>query len=160
MSEMDDCSKIIKNTFNNISKRSAYSQLLIGVTSGWATGFTTMKIGKFAAFAIGGSIILLEIAHQEGIIEVNWSKMTKSVGSIANKVESSVLGRETTWVDKTERFVDDKMVKAESLLKNKGKKVKKWYTKLIGDEDGPKVNELHIFTAAFFGGVALGIATG
>ncbi|XP_022224786.1 FUN14 domain-containing protein 2 [Drosophila obscura] len=157
---MDDYSKILKNTFNNISHQSAYSQLLIGVTSGWATGFTTMKIGKFAAFAIGGSIILMEIAHQEGIIEVNWPRLTKGFASIANKVESSILGREMTWVDKTERYVDDKMVKAEGLLKNNSKKVRKWYTKLIGDEDGPKVNELHIFTAAFFGGVALGIATG
>ncbi|EDW28406.1 GL18968 [Drosophila persimilis] len=157
---MDDYSRIVKNTFSNISHRSAYSQMIIGVTSGWATGFATMKIGKFAAFAIGGGIILMEIAHQEGIIKVNWPRLTKGVSSIANKVESSIQGREMTWADKTERYVDDKMGKAEGLLKSNSKKVRKWYTKLIGDEDGPKVNELHIFTAAFFGGVALGIATG
>jgi len=45
-------------------------------------------------------------------------------------------------------------------LTRNGKKVAKWYTKLIGDEEGPKVNDLHIFLASFFGGVALGIATG
>lgn len=58
-----------------------------------------MKIGKFAAFAVGGSIILLEIAHQEGLIKINWSKLDKSVDRLADKVESS-LGREKNWKDK------------------------------------------------------------
>jgi len=60
----------------------------------------------------------------------------------------------------TERYVDNQLDRAESLLTRNGKKVAKWYTKLIGDEEGPKVNDLHIFLASFFGGVALGIATG
>jgi len=64
-----------------------------------ATGFTTMKIGKFAAFAVGGSIILLEIAHQEGLIKINWTKLDKSVDKLADKVEAS-LGREKNWKDK------------------------------------------------------------
>ncbi|KAH8257678.1 FUN14 domain-containing protein 2 [Drosophila kikkawai] len=156
---MSNYSEFFKNVFSDISRRSAYSQMLIGVTSGWATGFTTMKIGKFAAFAVGGSIILLEIAHQEGLIKINWTKLDKSVDRLADKVESS-LGREKNWKEKTERFVDNKLDKAESLLTRNGKKAAKWYSKLIGDEEGPKINDLHIFLASFFGGVALGIATG
>jgi len=58
-----------------------------------------MKIGKFAAFAVGGSIILLEIAHQEGLIKINWTKLDKSVDKLADKVEAS-LGREKNWKDK------------------------------------------------------------
>ncbi|KAH8352614.1 hypothetical protein KR084_005315 [Drosophila pseudotakahashii] len=158
---MTNYSEFFKKVFSDIGQRSAYSQMLIGVTSGWyvATGFTTMKIGKFAAFAVGGSIILLEIAHQEGLIKINWSKLDKSVDKLADKVEAS-LGREKNWKDKTERYVDNQLDRAESLLTRNGKKVQKWYTKLIGDEEGPKVNDLHIFLASFFGGVALGIATG
>eukprot|EP00099_Drosophila_melanogaster_P018314 NP_609362.1 uncharacterized protein Dmel_CG5676 [Drosophila melanogaster] len=156
---MTNYSEIFKKVFNDIGQRSAYSQMLIGVSSGWVTGYTTMKIGKFAAFAVGGSIILLEIAHQEGLIKINWSKLDKSVDKLADKVEAS-LGREKNWKDKTERYVDNQLDRAESLLTRNGKKVAKWYTKLIGDEEGPKVNDLHIFLASFFGGVALGIATG
>ncbi|XP_017005785.1 FUN14 domain-containing protein 2 [Drosophila takahashii] len=156
---MTNYSEFLKKVFSDIGQRSAYSQMLIGVTSGWATGFTTMKIGKFAAFAVGGSIILLEIAHQEGLIKINWTKLDKSVDKLADKVEAS-LGREKNWKDKTERYVDNQLDRAESLLTRNGKKVQKWYTKLIGDEEGPKVNDLHIFLASFFGGVALGIATG
>ncbi|EDW52381.1 FUN14 domain-containing protein 1 [Drosophila sechellia] len=156
---MTNYSEIFKKVFSDIGQRSAYSQMLIGVSSGWVTGYTTMKIGKFAAFAVGGSIILLEIAHQEGLVKINWSKLDKSVDKLADKVEAS-LGREKNWKDKTERYVDNQLDRAESLLTRNGKKVAKWYTKLIGDEEGPKVNDLHIFLASFFGGVALGIATG
>lgn len=59
-----------------------------------------MKFGKFAAFAIGGSIILIEIAHQEGFIKIDWPKLTKSVDKIAEKVESSISGQEPNWIDK------------------------------------------------------------
>ncbi|EDV58485.1 FUN14 domain-containing protein 2 [Drosophila erecta] len=156
---MTNYSEFLKKVFSDIGQRSAYSQMLIGVSSGWVTGYTTMKIGKFAAFAVGGSIILLEIAHQEGLIKINWSKLDKSVDKLADKVEAS-LGREKNWKDKTERYVDNQLDRAESLLTRNSKKVAKWYTKLIGDEEGPKVNDLHIFLASFFGGVALGIATG
>ncbi|EDW88769.1 FUN14 domain-containing protein 2 [Drosophila teissieri] len=156
---MTNYSELLKKVFSDIGQRSAYSQMLIGVSSGWVTGYTTMKIGKFAAFAVGGSIILLEIAHQEGLIKINWTKLDKSVDKLADKVEAS-LGREKNWKDKTERYVDNQLDRAESLLTRNSKKVAKWYTKLIGDEEGPKVNDLHIFLASFFGGVALGIATG
>lgn len=58
-----------------------------------------------------------------------------------------------------ERFVDRKLDQAESVLKRKQKKVKKWYSAFIGDENGARVNELHIFAIAFGAGVALGFAS-
>lgn len=155
----DDASKFLGGILGDISSRSAYSQIFIGATTGWATGFATMKVGKFAAFAIGGGIILMEIAHQEGYIEIDWSKITRKLDKVTDKVEEAVTGQEKTWVDKAERFVDRKLDRAEDLLKNKSKVAKKWYSKLIGDENGPKINDLHIFLTAFVGGVALGIAT-
>lgn len=65
-----------------------------------ATGFATMKVGKVAAFAIGGGIILIEIAHQEGYINVDWSKITKKLDKVSDKVESAVTGKDKSWVDK------------------------------------------------------------
>ncbi|ALC38297.1 CG5676 [Drosophila busckii] len=156
---MGDASRFVKGVLGDISSRSAYSQLLIGVTSGWVTGYTTMKFGKFAAFAIGGSIILIEIAHQEGFIKVYWPKLTKSVDKITDKVESTISGNDKHWLDKTERYLDRKLDGAEKQLKGKTTKVKRWYAKYIGDENGPKLNDLHIFLTSFIGGIALGIAT-
>lgn len=56
-------------------------------------------------------------------------------------------------------MVDRKLDQAESLLKKNQKKAKKWYSSLIGDETGPKINNLHIFLAAFTGGVFIGLAS-
>lgn len=155
----DDASKFLGGILGDISSRSAYAQIGIGAATGWATGFATMKVGKFAAFAIGGGIILMEIAHQEGFIEVDWSKISRKLDKVTDKVEEAVTGQEKSWMDKAERSLDRKLDRAEELLKNKTKKAKKWYSSLIGDENGPKINDLHIFLTAFIGGVALGIAS-
>lgn len=61
--------------------------------------------------------------------------------------------------EQAERYVDRKLDQAESALKKNQKKAKKWYTALIGDEDGPKINNLHVFLAAFTGGVFVGLAS-
>ena len=37
---------------------------------GWAAGYVTMKAGKMAATAIGGTLLLLQIAHHKGYIKV------------------------------------------------------------------------------------------
>lgn len=58
-----------------------------------------------AAFAIGGGIILIEIAHQEGYINVDWSKITKKLDKVSDKVETAVTGKEKTWVDKVSYFL-------------------------------------------------------
>ena len=58
-----------------------------------------------------------------------------------------------------DRYLDRKLDQAENLLKKKSKSAKKWYSKLIGDENGPKLNELHIFMLSFAAGVAIGIGT-
>uniref|UniRef100_A0A1A9URM5 FUN14 domain-containing protein 1 n=1 Tax=Glossina austeni TaxID=7395 RepID=A0A1A9URM5_GLOAU len=154
----DKASKFLGGLLGNISSRSAYSQIAIGTSTGWVTGYTTMKVGKFAAFAIGGGIILLEIAHQEGYVKIDWSKVTKKIDKVSGNVERAITAREQTWTDKAERYVDRQLNIAEDIVKRKSNKVKRWYSNLIGDEEGPKINDLHIFLTAFVGGVALGIA--
>ena len=37
---------------------------------GWAAGYVTMKAGKMAATAIGGTLLLLQIAHHKGYVKV------------------------------------------------------------------------------------------
>lgn len=45
-----------------------------------ATGYSTMKIGKTAAFLVGGGIILLEVANEQG-----WIKIDCKIGSYIYK---------------------------------------------------------------------------
>jgi len=48
-----------------------------------------MKIGKTVATAVGGSLILLQLAHHKGYISVNWSKVNKDLEGASNKLAKS-----------------------------------------------------------------------
>lgn len=149
----------VQRLLGDVSKKSATKQILIGASTGWATGFLTMKVGKIVAVTVGGSIILLQIAANEGYIQIDWNKITKKANKLADKAEEAITGEGPSWADKADRFVDRKLDEAERVLKNKGKKAKKWYSNFIGDSSGPKLNEFHIFVISFAAGVALGVGT-
>lgn len=54
--------------------------------------------------------------------------------------------------------MDRKLDQAEDAMKKNQHKAKKWYSNLIGDEKGPKINNMHIFLLSFTGGMAIGLA--
>lgn len=53
-----------------------------------------------AAFAIGGGIILIELAHEQGLIKIDWNKVTKKFDEVGDKVEEAVTGEGPRWADK------------------------------------------------------------
>lgn len=59
-----------------------------------------MKVGKAAAVAVGGGIILLQIANQQGYITIDWNKINKKVDKVTDKVEEAVTGQGPSWADK------------------------------------------------------------
>lgn len=59
-----------------------------------------MRVGKVAALALGGGIILLQIANEKGYINVNWDKVNKNLDKVADKVEEKITGESSTWMDK------------------------------------------------------------
>lgn len=59
-----------------------------------------MKVGKTAAFLIGSGILMLEVANEQGWIKVDWSKVTKQVDAVGDKVEEAVTGEGPRWMDK------------------------------------------------------------
>ncbi|XP_053979568.1 FUN14 domain-containing protein 1 isoform X1 [Hylaeus volcanicus] len=150
---------IIDKILGDVSKTSATKQIIIGTTSGWVTGFVTMKVGKMAAFAVGGGIIILQIAAHQGYIKINWDKIQKKAEKITDKVEEKVTGEGPKLIDKVERYVDKKLDKAEQLLKNGESRTRRWYHSVTGEKTF-KPTEFHFFVASFIAGLALGIATG
>lgn len=64
------------------------------------TGYSTMKIGKSAAFLIGGSIIVLQVANEQGWIKVDWNKVTRGIDHVGDRVEEAVTGEGPKWMDK------------------------------------------------------------
>lgn len=59
-----------------------------------------MKVGKIVAVSVGGSIILLQIAANEGYIRIDWDKLTKKANKLADKAEEAVTGEGPSWADK------------------------------------------------------------
>jgi len=56
-----------------------------------------------------------------------------------------------------ERFVDNKIDKAEGIVKKQQKKAMRWYQNESG-ENYFRVKESYIFVTSFFAGVAIGMA--
>ncbi|XP_003488408.1 FUN14 domain-containing protein 2 isoform X1 [Bombus vosnesenskii] len=150
---------IIDKILGDVSKKSATKQIIIGTTSGWLTGFVTMKVGKIAACAVGGGIIILQIAAHQGYIKINWDKIQKKAEKLSDKVEEKVTGEGPRLMDKVERYVDRKLDKAEQLLKNGESHTRRWYHSITGDTSF-KPTEFHFFLASFVAGLAFGFATG
>lgn len=95
-----DSSNFLDKILGDVSKKSATQQIILGAGSGWVTGYVTMKVGKVAAIALGGGIILLQVAHQQGYVNVNWNKITRKVDKIADKVEEAVTKEKPGLLDK------------------------------------------------------------
>lgn len=149
----------IEKILGDVGKKSATKQLAIGTASGWCTGFITMKVGKIAAVAVGGGIILLQIANHKGYIKINWDKVYKHVDKVTDKVEETAIGESPKWMQKVERYVDRKMDKAEDALKKTQRKGRRWYHSIVDEEDPFQIKEIHIFLASFVVGLAVGMVT-
>ncbi len=50
-------------------------ELLLGGLCGWGTAFILKKFGKVAVTALGGGLLLLQLANHKGYIVVNWSQI-------------------------------------------------------------------------------------
>ncbi|XP_011338241.1 FUN14 domain-containing protein 1A isoform X1 [Ooceraea biroi] len=152
----------LEKIMGEVSKTSAMKQIVIGSTSGWATGFISMKIGKITACAVGGGIIMLQIAAHHGYIKINWDKIMKKAENITDKVEEKITGEGSATVDKVihkiERFLDKKLEKSERLVKQGVSRTRRWYHTLIGEDDF-QLKEFHFFVVSFAAGVAIGMAT-
>lgn len=60
----------------------------------------TVKVGKAVAIAVGGSIILLQVANEQGYIKVNWDKLASKTDKLMDKVEERVTGEGPNLLDK------------------------------------------------------------
>lgn len=62
-----------------------------------------MKVGKVAAFAVGGGVIMLQIAANQGYININWDKIQKKADKISDKVEEKLTGEGPKFLDKVSK---------------------------------------------------------
>ncbi|XP_063928257.1 FUN14 domain-containing protein 1-like isoform X2 [Zophobas morio] len=105
MDDIEDKAKsFLERFFGDVSKISATKQIALGTSTGWVTGFLAMRVGKTAALALGGGIILLEIASEKGYIKINWDKVQKNLDKVGDRVEEKITGHGPDWKDKVIKF--------------------------------------------------------
>lgn len=59
-----------------------------------------MKVGRTAAFALGGGIILLQVAQQNGYITIDWEKIKRNSVKVADKIETTCTENSYSWMNK------------------------------------------------------------
>ena len=64
----NDTKNAVRKFVKDMSKAPAPKQLAVGATAGWLAGYITMKVGKAAATMVGGSLLVLQIAHHKGML--------------------------------------------------------------------------------------------
>jgi len=95
---------MVEKWAKDLAKAPVPKQLAVGGALGWLAGYTTMKVGKMAATAIGGSLLLLQIAHHKGYVKVDWNKMTNDSSSLASQVKEKLHLRSKTGMEKFQDF--------------------------------------------------------
>lgn len=97
ISRRDELKDKEEKTFydETVEKLSKYNSkdLILGTFGGWFAGLGVARVGKVAAFGLGGSVILLHFATELGYINVNWERIREG------------LGRSQDIIDKLLRFV-------------------------------------------------------
>lgn len=77
---------VIQRLFGDVSKASVAKQLAVGCVTGWCSGYLFVKVGKTASMAVGGGLIILQVAHHQGWINVHWGNVDKTVKKAKNKI--------------------------------------------------------------------------
>ncbi|ESN98689.1 hypothetical protein HELRODRAFT_152313, partial [Helobdella robusta] len=70
-----------------ITKGSVAKQILIGASIGVCSGLVLTRVGKPASAAIGGTLLFIAVANNQGWIKINWSATDKMVNKARKKVE-------------------------------------------------------------------------
>lgn len=75
--EDGDRKSFVDITIDKITTKSS-KDLILGTFTGWIAGMCLVKVGKIAAFGLGGGIILLHFASEGGYISINWDRVREA----------------------------------------------------------------------------------
>lgn len=59
-------------------KSDTSKKLILGTFTGWVSGLSFVRVGRIAAFGLGGGILLLHFAAEFGYINVNWDRVKET----------------------------------------------------------------------------------
>ncbi|XP_071798653.1 FUN14 domain-containing protein 1-like [Asterias amurensis] len=75
----------------DLSKKSVPVQIAIGGSTGWIAGYLFQKVGKVAATAVGGGLIVVLLGYHTGHLKINWTKFETDVSKTKQKMQDQVV---------------------------------------------------------------------
>lgn len=108
-----------KNSGPVAEKYSVATQIAIGGLSGWCAGYLFQKVGKVAATAVGGGLLMLQIANNSGYIQVDWKRVEKDVNKAKKQIKKGTNQAATeldTVFQKSTEFVKKNIVVTSSFV--------------------------------------------
>lgn len=100
-------------------KYSVATQIAIGGLSGWCAGYLFQKVGKVAATAVGGGLLMLQIANNSGYIQVDWKRVEKDVNKAKKQLKkgtNQASAELDTVFQKSTEFVKKNIVVTSSFV--------------------------------------------
>ncbi|CAG2110703.1 unnamed protein product [Medioppia subpectinata] len=112
LNSSEDPLSYVNKYYKDLKKSSSAKQLTIGAISGWTAGFVLAKFGRTAGAAIGGTFLLLNLAHYNGYIRVDWKRLNRDL-DLAKKEFNKRKDKELPQLtQKAKRFAKDNAVMA------------------------------------------------
>lgn len=108
-----------KNSGPIAEKYSVATQIAIGGVSGWCAGYLFQKVGKVAATAVGGGLLMLQVANNSGYIQVDWKRVEKDVNKAKKQLKKGTDQASTeldTVFKKSTEFVKKNIVVTSSFV--------------------------------------------
>ncbi|XP_045473936.1 FUN14 domain-containing protein 1A-like [Harmonia axyridis] len=94
---------IFEKIFCEIRDTTSSNQMLIGMSLGWVSGFFALKIGRTTMMAIGGGMILLEMANANKLIKINWDRVNENFEDVKYEIKKQ---KESTWINEAVYFAE------------------------------------------------------
>lgn len=100
--------------FNSLPK--SVQQAIIGSSSGWLTGYTLIKFGRYAGFSMGASILLIQLGHHYGYINIDWKNVNRDLKKAKAEVEKQASTRIPDLTNRVQDCVKNNAITASTFL--------------------------------------------
>ena len=100
--------------FNSLPK--SVQQALIGSSSGWMTGFTLVKFGRYAGFSMGASILLLQLGYHYGYINIDWKNVNRDLKKAKAAAEKQAGNHLPDLYDRVQNSIRENAIMASTFF--------------------------------------------
>lgn len=91
----------------DVTNGSVGKEMVIGGVAGCCAGVVFSKVGKTAASALAGSLLMFQIAQHQGYIKVNWKKVNGDIEKAKSKLDKHSKKEIRSFIDETKSFIHE-----------------------------------------------------